>query len=33
MRLPMSIIAQPTSRTMDSAATPDNVNIPANVCD
>ena len=32
MRLPMSIIVQPTSRTIDSPATPDSVSIPANVC-
>ena len=32
MRLPMSIIVQPTSRTIDSPATPDSVSIPASVC-
>ena len=32
IRLPMSIIVQPASRTIDSAATPDSVNIPARVC-
>ena len=31
MRLPMSIIVQPTSCTIDSAATPDNASIPASV--
>ena len=31
MRLPMSIIVQPTSRTMDSAATPDRASMPASV--
>ena len=31
MRLPMSIIVQPTSCTIDSAATPDNASIPARV--
>ena len=33
IRLPMSIIVQPTSRTIDSPATPANVSIPASVCD
>ena len=28
----MSIIVQPTSRTIDSPATPDSVSIPASVC-
>ncbi len=32
-RLPISIIVQPTSCTIDSAATPDSVSIPANVCE
>jgi hypothetical protein len=31
MRLPMSIIVQPTSCTIDSAATPDSANMPASV--
>ena len=31
MRLPMSIIVQPTSCTIDSAATPDSASIPARV--
>ena len=31
MRLPMSIIVQPTSCTIDSAATPDSASIPASV--
>ena len=33
MRLPMSIIVQPTSCTIDSPATPASVSIPTNVCD
>ena len=31
MRLPMSIIVQPTSCTIDSAAIPDNASMPASV--
>ena len=31
IRLPMSIIVQPTSRTIDSLATPDRVSMPASV--
>ena len=33
MRLPMSIMVQPTSCTIDSAATPASVSIPTRVCD
>ena len=32
MRLPMSIIVQPASCTIDSAATPDSASMPASVC-